>query len=267
MLISLITVTYNAESSIRRTLDSIRAQSYSDFELIIIDGGSSDNTLNILHDYEEIISYQVSESDKGIYDAMNKGILLSKSEWIFFLNSGDYFYNSKVLENISNSLINLSNEFDLLYGKSLLYSNTLNISHVKGKQISLKDLYFKMPLTHQSMFFRKKSLLTTKGFDLNFKRSADHDWLCKFFINKGKAYFYNDIISYYEIESSAANSIWFRKYEKLKISYKYFNIKIKLVATFKFLFNYIRAITFNIFLPDSTKNILIKKRFKNKFNN
>lgn len=265
MLFSLITVTYNAESSISKTLDSVKNQSCKDFELIIIDGNSNDNTLEIIKSYRDLISIIISEPDSGIYDAMNKGIRLAKGDWLFFLNSGDYFYDFDVLSKLSNEInLNKNQNFQLFYGKSILFSNLLNISLIKGREISIKDMYFDMPITHQSILFSRQSFLTIKEFDINFKRSADHNWLVQFYISGGKAKFIDQVISYYEIESFSSNSIWIRKYEKLKISLKYFNIRVKSIAIIKFSYYIIRAFLFDFFVPRNLKNYISRNRFNNK---
>ena len=92
--LSIITVCYNAAPYITATLESAFTQSFQDFELIIVDGKSSDNTLVLLKPFQSKISLIVSEKDHGIYDAMNKGVALARGEWIYFLNAGDAFYHA-----------------------------------------------------------------------------------------------------------------------------------------------------------------------------
>ena len=99
-LISLITVCFNAEGLINDTLQSAINQTYKNIELVIIDGGSKDNTVAEVKKYETYIGTLISEPDKGIYDAMNKGIKAAKGEWFYFLNAGDAFYNDTVLEDV-----------------------------------------------------------------------------------------------------------------------------------------------------------------------
>ena len=100
-IISIVTVTYNSVHNIEETILSVINQTYQNIEYIIIDGGSVDGTMNIVKKYKNSIDYIVSEKDNGIYDAMNKGIQIASGKWINFLNSGDTFYNKKVIENIS----------------------------------------------------------------------------------------------------------------------------------------------------------------------
>ncbi len=96
-LVTIVTVSYNVVSTIERTILSVVNQTYSNIEYIIIDGGSTDGTVDIIKKYMDKIAYWVSEPDKGIYDAMNKGILMAKGQWINFMNSGDYLYSNDVI--------------------------------------------------------------------------------------------------------------------------------------------------------------------------
>ena len=112
-LISIITVVFNCEKYLEETIKSVINQTYDNIEYIIIDGGSSDGTLDIIKKYEDKITYWVSEKDGGIYDAMNKGIELSHGEWINFMNGGDIFFNKTVIEDVflSNNFKNI----DIVY--------------------------------------------------------------------------------------------------------------------------------------------------------
>ena len=103
MKISIVTVTLNSEKTLERTIKSVLGQNYSDVEYIIIDGGSTDGTLNIIEKYKDKISKVISEKDNGLYDAMNKGIKLSTGDIVGILNSDDFFYNEEVLSIVANS--------------------------------------------------------------------------------------------------------------------------------------------------------------------
>ena len=99
-LITVVTVVFNGEATLEQTIQSVVNQTYDNVEYIIVDGGSKDRTLDIIKKYEDRIDYWQSEPDKGIYDAMNKGIELANGDWINFMNSGDSFYNECVIKNI-----------------------------------------------------------------------------------------------------------------------------------------------------------------------
>ena len=100
-LISIVTISYNAVNLIEKTILSVVEQDTADFEYIVIDGGSTDGTVEVIRKYENAISYWVSESDKGIFDAMNKALSVAKGDWVIFMNSGDCFYNNHVLSEIA----------------------------------------------------------------------------------------------------------------------------------------------------------------------
>ncbi len=116
---SIITVVYNDVENIEETIKSLLNQTYKNFEYIIIDGKSDDGTVEKIKKYEKEITYFVSEKDGGIYDAMNKGIKISSGEFLFFLNSNDFFYNKNVLKNIAE-ISEKNKKEDIIYGRQIL---------------------------------------------------------------------------------------------------------------------------------------------------
>lgn len=175
-LITVITVVRNGEETLEETILSVINQTYTNIEYIIIDGASTDGTLGIIKKYEEKIDYWTSEPDYGIYDAMNKGILLSTGEWINFMNSGDSFYSLQVINEI---LLYFVKNIDIIYGNRY-------IDYKKSKKScsKLSDLYFILGgmICHQAIFARKE-LFHIKYFDTTYKIYADKDWLIYLFIN------------------------------------------------------------------------------------
>jgi len=170
--LSVITVTYNAEAVLEKTLLSLFCQTFHDYELIIIDGSSNDSTVDIIKNYSDKISYQVSEKDNGIYDAMNKGMSVAKGEYIQFLNAGDYYSDNHVLEDIFS--INSGNP-DLIYGD-------INIITTNGKTIRQNAEDFTLDgvqrrgtgvLCHQAMFVRKN---IAPSYDCRYKYKAELNW-------------------------------------------------------------------------------------------
>lgn len=99
-LVTVITISYNAEAIIERTILSVINQTYPAVEYIIIDGGSTDSTVDIIEKYANKVTYWISEPDNGIYDAMNKGLDIATGKWVSFMNSGDYYYSNNVLDAI-----------------------------------------------------------------------------------------------------------------------------------------------------------------------
>ena len=146
-MISIITVVYNGKCHIEKTILSVNSQTYKNYEYIIIDGNSSDNTTEILRKHNEKITYWISEKDAGIYDAMNKGIKIAKGEWLLFMNCGDTFVNETTLASIMNS--NIRNNIKFIYGDYLQKNGT-------DKYIRHTTSFEKGILNHQSVIYKKE---------------------------------------------------------------------------------------------------------------
>lgn len=176
MKLSIITVNLNNRDGLKKTIDSVVSQTFKDFEWIVIDGGSTDGSKELVEQYADRISYWVSEPDKGVYNAMNKGIKVAKGEYINFMNSGDCFASSSILEDVFST----SHKADVLYGymtRKCVNGEVNNLSMMKSK-LSWIDFY-RDGLPHQSTFI-KRSLFDQFGFyDEGLK--AVSDW--KFFVN------------------------------------------------------------------------------------
>ena len=183
MKISIITVCFNSETTIRDTLESIKHQDYTNIEYIIIDGGSTDDTLKILDEYSEMITILVSEQDKGLYDAMNKGIALSNGDVIGILNSDDLYQDSKVINEVMGEFKNNS-ELDILYG-NLVYVKSDDTNKVIRNWISKKyySQFFENSNVppHPSLFVRRKVYNEAGLFDLDFKIAADYEFMLRIF--------------------------------------------------------------------------------------
>lgn len=170
-LISIITVSYNAASTIEQTILSVINQNFDYLEYIIIDGGSTDGTVDIIKKYQDKITFWVSEPDKGIFDAMNKGISTANGNWILFLNSGDL-----LLENVLNLLSErIDNNYSIIYGNiKILHNGYYQIRYPKD----INSLHYTMPFCHQAVIV-KKSLLIKSSFDINYKLSSDYEFFLK----------------------------------------------------------------------------------------
>lgn len=164
-LITIITVCYNAECLIETTLRSVAAQDYPHKEYIIVDGGSTDATLKLLCKYSNIISKQVSEKDRGIYDAMNKGVSMATGEWCVFMNAGDTFAGNDTLSKVFGE----SRDADVIYGDVIKYNadGTVFIKKAEPPHNGHR-MYF----CHQAAFTRTKCLRQTP-YDINHTMSAD----------------------------------------------------------------------------------------------
>lgn len=147
--LSIITINLNNKEGLQKTIDSVMSQTCKDFEWIVIDGGSDDGSRELIEKYDENINYWVSEPDKGIYNAMNKGIVKSNGEYLLFLNSGDYLYNEQVIDSVFNK-IGLADFYVgfQLQGKRII---KVNIDTTKNLIFTLCNY----PLPHQSLFIKK----------------------------------------------------------------------------------------------------------------
>ena len=153
MKLSIITINYNNHNGLKKTIDSMISQSYKDYEWIVIDGGSTDGSKELIEQYSQYMFYHVSEPDKGIYNAMNKGILVSHGEYLLFLNSGDYLFDKNVLERVAPLLKNK----DIYVGRI----NSIGMDNVYEEKQSdfspegiLRKLSFSW-IPHQASFFKR----------------------------------------------------------------------------------------------------------------
>lgn len=212
--ISIVTVCYNAVEEIERTIQSVIHQTYSNIEYIIIDGGSTDGTLDIINKYVNDISYFVSEPDKGIYDAMNKGIKVATGEWINFMNAGDEFYNGNVLSEVFKNAVQKS---DIIFGDTLICGSH-NIKYVEYAS----PFYEHLPLhnnagfNHQSTFVRT-TLAKSNLFDRHYKLAADYNMIISLFRQHAVFQQIHLIIAIYSLEGKSDINRKAHIYETLMI--------------------------------------------------
>ncbi|MCB8994777.1 MAG: glycosyltransferase [Bacteroidales bacterium] len=173
--ISVITVVYNAGKFLERTLISIQSQKFSELEYIVVDGGSKDNTLELIKNYQSIISKWISEPDDGLYSAMNKGLAMASGEYVLFLNAGDEFYNENVLEAVFSSS---QTESDVYYGETMIVDEKgreIGMRRLKApEKLNWKSLIDGMLVCHQS-FIVKRNICG--NYNLQYKIAADYDWM------------------------------------------------------------------------------------------
>ncbi|QTO24473.1 MULTISPECIES: glycosyltransferase family 2 protein [unclassified Bacteroides] len=170
MKFSIITVVRNAEKTIRATIDSVINQIYSDFEYLIIDGKSTDGTVGLLRYYSLLDSRirYISETDHGIYDAMNKGIRLSKGEWCYFLGADDCLYNDQVLSFVASFITNTPSA-NVCYGDVIFTSSNLRYDG----EYSLSK-FCNHAICHQAIFYKREIFDRYGMYDLKYKINADH---------------------------------------------------------------------------------------------
>lgn len=179
MKISVITVCFQAEGTIAKTIESVKRQSYADMEYIVIDGGSTDGTMEVIE--KTLGNYPAklfSEPDRGIYDAMNKGIYLASGDYIHFLNAGDVYYDDHVLEKTAVQIERT--DADIVYGDiEYLYPDGSRERRNYDRKCARQIYYLTGDcINHQAMFAKRK-LFEMDLFDINFKICADRDWMMK----------------------------------------------------------------------------------------
>jgi len=181
MKISIITVCYNSEATIEHTLKSVFSQDHSDIEYIVVDGGSTDDTLKIIENYADRITVFISEKDQGIYFALNKGIQLATGEIIGILHSDDFFSNSSIL-----SLLNTTFEqsgAEAVYG-DLQYVHKDNVEKVYRNWVSgpyTEGLFLKGWMPPHPSFFAKRTCYQRYGlFNTRFRSAADYELMLRF---------------------------------------------------------------------------------------
>lgn len=177
-LVSIVTVVYNGELFLEKTIQSVIHQTYDNVEYIIIDGASTDGTLDIIRKYEDAIDYWVSEKDMGIYDAMNKGIRLVMGQWINFMNGGDTFYETKSIKKVFDKQD--FNSVDIIYGNHHVVYSSGRERIVKAG--NLKNLWKGVQFCHQASFV-KRHYHKIHNFNQCIKIAADFE----FFYNAWKS--------------------------------------------------------------------------------
>ncbi len=173
---TVITVTYNAEKELEDTIQSIVAQTYKNIEYIIVDGASTDRTMDIANKYRKHIHAIISEPDKGLYDAMNKGIELATGDYLCFLNAGDEFHEDDTLQLMIHSIN--SNELpDILYGETEIVDNKGHFIRMRRlsapENLTWKSFQKGMLVCHQAFFVRHTLV---EPYDLSYRFSSDFDW-------------------------------------------------------------------------------------------
>lgn len=173
---SIITVTYNAGAVLEDTIQSVITQTYRNVEYIIVDGGSKDHTLDIINRYREHIHTLVSEPDKGLYDAMNKGIRLATGDYLCFLNAGDELHEDDTLQLMVHSIIGTELP-DVLYGETAIVDEEGHFLRMRRlsapEDLNWKSFKDGMLVCHQAFFPRRE---LAEPYDLRYRFSADFDW-------------------------------------------------------------------------------------------
>ena len=234
--ISIITVVYNSEKYIRRTIESIVGQDYPGVEYIIIDGKSKDTTMQIVNEYRDRIAVVVSEPDKGLYDAMNKGLRLATGSYVLYINSGDALSSPTLLSDIFN---NVPADSDVIYGDTQITDEDGNILHNRRhrppEQLTWRDYKRGMLVCHQS-FIAKRTLCDE--YDTNYRYAADYDWCLNILLKSRVVTNYGKEISLFMDGGQTKRTIVPGLKERYRIMCKYYG---KAKATF---WNFILGVKF-----------------------
>jgi glycosyltransferase involved in cell wall biosynthesis len=213
MRLSIITINLNNRDGLQRTIDSVVSQTFHDFEWIVIDGGSTDGSKELIEQYANHFAYWVSEPDKGIYNAMNKGVKVAKGEYSLFLNSGDTLMDSSVLDNVFKNFISA----DIIYGNLIfLKREGENETKYYSDKLSVYDIY-NNSLPHPSTFI-KTNLLRKTPYDEQLQIIADWKFFLQKALEKVEFYHINIIISCFDMSGISFTNpkLLLREREKVK---------------------------------------------------
>lgn len=214
MKLSIITVNLNNRDGLKKTIDSVVCQTFKNFEWIIIDGGSTDGSKELIEKYSEHFSYWVSEPDKGIYNAMNKGICVAKGEYVLHLNSGDILYNENSLNNvISNKL-----ESDIIFFSIIHEKPQFTFIEKSPEQITARYLFYNT-LPHSGSSLIRKELFKSVGI-YNEQLKIASDWafyVNAIILNNATVSVRNEILSFYD--GSGISAVHTHVYQKEMCDY------------------------------------------------
>jgi glycosyltransferase involved in cell wall biosynthesis len=218
-LVSIITVVYNGEKYLNETIQSILNQTYDNIEYIIIDGGSTDGTLDIIKKYNNAIDYWISENDNGIYDAMNKGLRECTGEYVWFINAGDRIFQADTTEN----MINICHDADVFYGNTQLVDKSgSNFKLLKAPEhLTWKSFLHGMVVSHQSIVIKRN---LCQPYDLQYKYVSDHDWIVNALKKANKTVNVKITLSKYLLDGFSQQNFQGCWQEKFKIVKKYHGV-------------------------------------------
>ena len=191
--ITIVTITYNSEKTVRETFESIKRQGYDNLEYIIIDGGSTDATLKIAEEYSDLITEVISEKDNGISDAMNKGIKRASGDLIGIIHSDDMLADNAL------SMLNTAwdGEADVYYGNAIICDQNGKKTHILKSKSDLSEMPYRFVIVHPATFVTKKAYEKYGVFDLKYKCAMDYDLLLRFYRDGAKFKYIDDSLAIY----------------------------------------------------------------------
>jgi glycosyltransferase involved in cell wall biosynthesis len=217
-LVSIVTVVYNAADTLSETLDSVVQQTYQNIDLVIIDGGSTDRTLEIVEQYRAHVNHVSSGKDSGIYDAMNKGVRAARGEWIIFLNAGDTFASPNVLAAAFAKTRGIESA-DVIYGRTKLKRSP---TFLDPPQILDKRYFYFETLCHQSVLAKRGLFHSVGPFSLRYRIMADREWLLRATLQSARFVRTDEVIAVWDpVGYSSANAALSAR-ENLDLQTRYF---------------------------------------------
>lgn len=240
-LLSIITITYNAEKFLERTLESIVSQTDQDFEYLLIDGGSGDGTLEIAGRYHDRINVRVSEPDKGLYDAMNKGLARASGSYVWFMNAGDEIAEKQAVEKLKNVMKQVP---DVIYSDTLMVDNSGTIlglrselmPHKIPEVLSWEKYRMGMLICHQSFIARRAIAPSYQADNL----SADIDWEIACLKNASRIVRYPGILARYLTGGISHQQKWKSWTDRYKVLRKHFGFFPNLYNHFRILLRFLQ---------------------------
>ncbi|MBS9383924.1 MAG: glycosyltransferase [Dolichospermum sp. BR01] len=221
-LVSVITVVFNGEKYIEQTIQSVINQSYANIEYLIIDGGSTDETVNIIRKYDDQINYWISEPDKGIYNAMNKALCVATGDWIFFLGSDDILFNAEVIHKFIFCQKDI--DVDIIFGDVIFSNNYYFKSKLNYKMLVGNTLH------HQSCFYRKY-LFNDFRYQDNYKIGADYELNLKIYTQNGSYKYISSPVSIFRYEGESSRNRDLGITEMNNIRSKYVNYILNIILS------------------------------------
>lgn len=217
MKISVITVCYDSVKTIERTIKSVIAQDYDELEYIIIDGASTDGTLDIIGRYRDKISICISEPDSGLYDAMNKGLERASGEVFAFLNSDDY-YADNVLKRVNECFQN--SDADMVSGNMFICKNGVTTKAVYNKS-KKENMFFQVVYPHPALFAKRELYKKYGGFDTSYKIAADSEWVMRVCFKGAKVLCVEDYFTYFSADGLSSRKMYAALEEQYHVALKY----------------------------------------------
>ena len=258
--ISVITICFNAEKTLEETILSVINQTYDNIEYIIIDGASKDNTMDIVNKYRNRISIVISEPDKGIYDAMNKGIKLASGDWINFMNAGDSFAGEDVVEKYISQIDPLT---DIAYGDANMFFHS---SVIVWKAFPIHCMKERMPFCHQTVFVRAK-YHKENPFDISYRLAGDYNFFYKSYYEKHVNFQHIAlIVANFDASDGLSTVISLRLKENARLKGTEKNVYWYIKYYISILVHYIKQFI-KLFLPQSLINRKKQKKLDQYSNN